>query len=122
MANGAQRVRRCSVHLKSKCTVLSAPRLTYILLYIISGALSPLPSILPTPPPVGACSKKVEISGEEDDEEEEEGGPQRLTVGIDDLVRVMPWFCIEVIKHPAKRWRLLSDGGMNTKSFSLTNT
>lgn len=44
--------------------------------------------------------KKVEISGE-DDEEEEEGVPQRLTVGIDDLVRVMPWFCIEV-RHSRK--------------------
>lgn len=38
---------------------------------------------------------KVELTG---DEEEEDGGsgPQRLTVGIDDIVRVLPWFCIEV--------------------------
>eukprot|EP00752_Nemacystus_decipiens_P017806 g15964.t1 len=39
---------------------------------------------------------EVEISGDDDDGDDEEGGPQRLTVGINDLVRVMPWFCIEV--------------------------
>lgn len=39
---------------------------------------------------------KVEFST--DEEEGAEGGsPQRITVGIEDVVRVMPWFCIEVL-------------------------
>ncbi|CAN0186012.1 unnamed protein product [Scytosiphon promiscuus] len=38
---------------------------------------------------------EVELSS--DEEEGVEGGsPQRITVGIEDVVRVMPWFCIEV--------------------------
>ncbi|CAM9317089.1 unnamed protein product [Ectocarpus sp. 12 AP-2014] len=36
---------------------------------------------------------EVELCG---DDEDEEGGVQHITVGIDDVVRVMPWFCIEV--------------------------
>ncbi|CBJ31077.1 hypothetical protein Esi_0232_0003 [Ectocarpus siliculosus] len=36
---------------------------------------------------------EVELSG---DDEDEEGCVQHITVGIDDVVRVMPWFCIEV--------------------------
>lgn len=41
--------------------------------------------------------KKVELSGGDDDDNEEGCGPQRITVGMDDVVRVMPWFCIEVL-------------------------
>ncbi|CAM9643935.1 unnamed protein product [Pylaiella littoralis] len=38
---------------------------------------------------------EVELTG---DEQEEDAGssPQRITVGINDVLRVMPWFCIEV--------------------------
>ncbi|CAM9704205.1 unnamed protein product [Ectocarpus sp. 12 AP-2014] len=36
---------------------------------------------------------EVELCG---DDEDEDGGVQHITVGIDDIVRVMPWFCIEV--------------------------
>ncbi|CAM9922923.1 unnamed protein product [Ectocarpus sp. 4 AP-2014] len=36
---------------------------------------------------------EVELCG---DDEDKEGGVQHMTVGIDDVVRVMPWFCIEV--------------------------
>lgn len=40
--------------------------------------------------------RKVEISESGDVEEEDGAGPQHITVGIGDVVRVMPWFCIEV--------------------------
>ncbi|CAM9624939.1 unnamed protein product, partial [Ectocarpus fasciculatus] len=36
---------------------------------------------------------EASLSGDDDDDE---GGVQHITVGIDDVVRVMPWFCIEV--------------------------
>lgn len=48
------------------------------------------------PPPTATPPKRliqVELAG---DDEDEEGGVQHITVGIDDVVRVMPWFCIEV--------------------------
>lgn len=49
---------------------------------------------IPPPTPISPnCLFQVELSG---DDEDEEGGVQHITVGIDDVVRVMPWFCIEV--------------------------
>lgn len=52
-----------------------------------SNEISPPTAI----PPIRLA--QVELSGDDDDDE---GGVQHITVGIDDVVRVMPWFCIEV--------------------------
>lgn len=38
----------------------------------------------------------MELAAGDDDGEGEGDAPQRITVGISDVIRVMPWFCIEV--------------------------
>lgn len=50
-----------------------------------------------------ARATKVELSGDGVGDDEE-GGPQRIIVGIDDVVRVMPWFCIEVRQCRVLPW------------------